>query len=418
MLNDILKQLTARAKKSSRQLINLSTDKKNAALLKMAESLLEQERYILQENAKDVAAGKKSGMVESLIDRLTLNERRIRSMADSLRQIAQLEDPVYQTIEGYLRPNGMYIQKRRVPIGVILIVYEARPNVTSDCVGLCFKSGNAAILRGGSNALNSNRAIFNLLQEACASEGVKEAFFFIDSADKEAVDILVRDCASNIDLVIPRGGQSLIEKIVSISRVPVIKHYKGVCHIYVDKELPDREQALSICLNAKVQRPAVCNAMETLLVHEQIAGDFLPRFKKAADAHAVELRGCARTRQILKGVKAAAEDDWYAEYLDLILAVRVVDSVEQAIEHINTYGSGHTESILSSNTFTIEKFLKEVDSACVFSNISTRFSDGYEFGLGAEIGISTDKLHARGPMGLRDLTTYKYIVTGNGQIRE
>lgn len=418
MLKETLERLTGQARKFSRRLINLPADKKNSALVKMAGTLLERSEDILQENAKDIALSRKSGEQESFIDRLALNQQRIESMADSLRQIAQLEDPVYQTIEGYARPNGLYIQKRRVPIGVILIVYEARPNVTSDCIGLCFKSSNAVILRGGSSALNSNRAIFSALQEACVSEGITDAFFFVDSTDKEAVDILVRDCARNIDLVIPRGGQSLIEKIVSVSRVPVIKHYKGVCHIYADKELPDMEQALKICVNAKVQRPAVCNAMETLLVHEQIARDFLPRLKKAMDAYTVELRGCERTRLVLKGIKAAEEKDWYEEYLDLILSVRVVDSIEQAIEHINTYGSGHTESILSGNTFTIEKFLKEVDSACVFSNISTRFSDGYEFGLGAEIGISTDKLHARGPMGLRELTTYKYIVTGNGQIRE
>jgi len=417
MLKDELQVLTKKARRSSKKMINLSTTLKNKVLLKMADILISRMEYILAENKKDIQLAKESGTATNFIDRLTLTPQRVEAMAVSLREIAALEDPVYQTIEGYSRPNGMYVQRRRVPIGVILIIYEARPNVTSDCIGLCFKSSNVSILKGGSSAMNSNRAVFEVLKNVCLAEGIEDAFFFIDSADKGAVDVLVRDLAQDIDLVIPRGGQSLIEKIVSVSKVPVIKHYKGVCHIYVDAELSDMDQAIKICVNAKVQRPSVCNAMETLLVHDKVAPVFLPKLKQAMDTHKVELRGCPRTVGILKGIKSAEEKDWSEEYLDLILSVKVVDSLDQAIEHINTYGSGHTESILSNNTFTIEKFLREVDSSCVFSNISTRFSDGYEFGLGAEIGISTDKLHARGPMGLRELTTYKYIVTGNGQIR-
>ena len=418
MLKEQLKQLAEKARVRSRSLINLSTAQKNAALSRMADAIVSHAAHILQENAQDVQHAQGSAMPEHFIDRLKLNQSRIEAMARSLREIVALDDPVYQTLEGYLRPNGLYIQRRRVPLGVVMIIYEARPNVTSDCIGLCLKSGNAAILKGGSSALHSNRAIFEVMKNAASESGIRDAFFFVDSTDKAAVEILVRDLSSYIDVVIPRGGQSLIEKIVEVSKVPVIKHYQGICHVYVDKDVSDREQAVRICVNAKAQRPSVCNAMETLLVHESVAADFLPHLKKAMDDSHVELRGCPRTLQILKGVIPAQEEDWSTEYLDLILSVKVVASVEAAIEHINVYGSGHTDSIVSANTFTIEKFLREVDSSCVFSNISTRFSDGYEFGLGAEIGISTDKLHARGPMGLRDLTTYKYIVTGNGQIRE
>jgi len=337
-------------------------------------------------------------------------------MARGLREVAELPDLVGRVYDQRVRPNGLRIEKVRVPIGVIGIIYEARPNITSDVAGLCLKSGNATVLRGGSEALNSNRAIAQVLEEAAASQGLPPgAIQFIDIPDHRAVEEMLK-LDEYIDLIIPRGGESLIRTVVENSRIPVIKHYKGVCHTYVDRTA-DLAMAEEVCYNAKVQRPGVCNAMETLLVHQEIAAEFLPRMFERYRQAGVELRGCARTRELFPDLKEATEEDWYAEYLDLILAVRIVDGVEEAIEHITKYGSKHTDAILSRDQEAIRLFVSRVDSSSVMVNTSTRFSDGGEYGLGAEIGISTDKIHARGPMGLEELTIYKWVVWGDGQLR-
>ncbi len=408
----ILKQ----AKQASYLLAGLTAGQKNRALRNMARAVVSNQRFILKENNKDLARALKSGMKKSFIDRLRLDAKRLKEMSASLREVAALPDPVGEVISASKRPNGLLIKKVRVPIGVVLIVYEARPNVTADCAGLLFKTSNIGILRGGRNAINSNRAIGAVLEKALRQSGIKfPVFFVVEKTERRIVDEFLK-AEGCIDLVIPRGGESLIRKVVECSRIPVIKHYKGVCHIFVDKAV-DPKKALKICLNAKVQRPAVCNAVETILVHKQIAGKFLLLLKKEFDANGVEIRGDEITAKILSGVKPARKEDWSAEYLDLIVAVKVVKDVEEAIKHINLYGSHHTDSIITKDKARAAKFVKGVDSACCFINISTRFSDGYQFGLGAEIGISTDKLHARGPMGLEELTTYKWVASGNGQIR-
>ncbi len=403
------------AKKVSYGLAVISSKVKNKALLAMAKALEAQAAKIISGNKKDLAAAK--GLSPALVDRLTLNKERIRSMALSLREIVSLKDPVGQIINSWERPNGLRIQKVRVPIGVTAIIYESRPNVTSDCIGLCLKSGNACILKGGKEAINTNRAIYQILEKAALKSGIPTgAINFIDSIQRKAALSLL-SLSDYIDLVIPRGGEGLIRFVQDNSRIPVIKHYKGVCHVYVDK-YADLKMAGEIAFNAKVQRPGVCNAMETLLVHKTIADKFLPgmirRFREAK----VEIRGCPETCGIVKGIKKAKEADWSAEYLDLILSVKVVDGLDAAIEHINRYGSRHSDSIVTGNKAHANRFLDMVDSACVYVNASTRFSDGYEFGFGAEIGISTDKLHARGPMALEELTTYKYKVFGSGQVRK
>ena len=393
----------------------ISSKVKDKALLVMAKALESQSGKILAGNKKDLSAAK--GLSPALVDRLTLNKDRIRSMALSLREIVSLKDPVGQIINSWERPNGLRIQKVRVPIGVTAIIYESRPNVTSDCIGLCLKSGNACILKGGKEAINTNRIIYRILEKAAIDSGIpRGAINFIDSTRREdALSLL--SLSDYIDLVIPRGGEGLIRFVQDNSRIPVIKHYKGVCHVYVDR-FADLKMAGEIAFNAKVQRPGVCNAMETLLVHKAIADKFLPgmirRFREAK----VEIRGCPKTCKIVKGLKKAKEADWSTEYLDLILSVKVVESLEAAIEHINRYGSSHSDSIVTGNKVCANRFLDMVDSACVYANASTRFSDGYEFGFGAEIGISTDKLHARGPMALEELTTYKYKVFGSGQVRK
>ena len=416
-MNNYVDNLVKEAKSSSYLISALSTRVKNSILESMADSLIRRKDFIIGENKKDIVSANEKKMGESFIDRLKLDDKRINEMAQSLREIAALGDPVGEVISGYKRPNGIFINKVRVPIGVILIIYEARPNVTSDCVGLCFKSSNIAILRGGSAAINSNRAVFEVLKDALQKEKLKfMPFFFIDRTDYSVTDMLLRS-SGFIDLVIPRGGESLIKKVTENSSIPVIKHYKGVCHIFIDKSA-DYKKALDICVNAKVQRPSVCNAVETILVHKDEAGKFLLLLKKEFDRYGVEIRGCRETKKILKDVKAAEEEDWYTEYLGLIVSVKVVNDVSEAISHINFYGSHHTDSIVTENLNNARKFVDEVDSACCFVNISTRFSDGHQFGLGAEIGISTDKLHARGPMGLKELTTYKYVVYGDGQVRE
>ncbi|MCK4463724.1 MAG: glutamate-5-semialdehyde dehydrogenase, partial [Candidatus Omnitrophica bacterium] len=342
---------------------------------------------------------------------------RIKQMASMIQEVAKLEDPI-GCIENFTRrPNGLLIGKMRVPIGVIGIIYEARPNVTSDCIALCLKSGNSVILRGGSVAIKSNLAIFNVLNEASIKEGLSAgAINFVKDVDRKAVDALL-GMNEFVDLIIPRGGESLIKEVARKAKVPVIKHYKGVCHVYVD-EYADLNMALEIAFNAKVQRPGVCNAMETLLVHKDVAARFLPSMIKKLKDAGVEIRGCSQTREIIKSIRAAKESDWYEEYLDLILTVKVVASVDEAIEHIRKYGSMHSDAIVTENYEYGMKFIREVDSACVYINASTRFTDGNQFGKGAEIGISTDKIHARGPMGVAELTSYKYVIFGNGQIRQ
>ncbi len=416
-MRKFVKSLAKKAKIASYALAKLPSKKKNAILVKMAGSLLANKKFILEENAKDVKNAVKNRLPKSFIERLTLNEKRLKEMSGSLKAVAKLEDPVGKVIANTKRPNGLKLKKVRTPIGVVLIIFEARPNVTSDCIGLLFKSSNAAILRGGRDSINSNKAIGKVLKKAIDASGISfEPFFIIDKPDHRIVDLLLRE-NENIDLVIPRGGEALIRKVAAASKIPVIKHYKGVCHIFVDKKC-DIKKALRISINAKVQRPSVCNAVEKILVHKDIAKKFLPLLKKEFDKYKVEIRGDRKTYRILKGIKRAKSADWFAEYLDLIVAIKVVSDINEAIAHINFYGSHHTDSIITKDINNAKRFTKEVDSACCFVNISTRFSDGYQFGLGAEIGISTDKLHARGPMGLEELTTYKWIAEGDGQIRQ
>ncbi|MBU4375883.1 MAG: glutamate-5-semialdehyde dehydrogenase [Candidatus Omnitrophica bacterium] len=412
---EILK-MARTAKEAALILGDASSEEKNRAIRLMAKKIKLSASYILRENKKDVKAAEKKKMKPALIDRLALNAKRIQAMVSSLEEVARLDDVVGQIIQARRRPNGLLIAKVRVPIGVIGIIYEARPNVTADCVGLCIKSGNSVILKGGSEALNSNAAIFKCLRDALSGTSIpKEAVQLIISKDRNAVKELLK-LNNYIDLIMPRGGEGLIKEVTENSRIPVIKHYKGVCHVYVDEDA-DLNMAHKIAMNAKVQRPGVCNAMETLLVHADVVARFLPGINRDLRIAGVEIRGCKKTQAILKGVKAATEDDWYEEYLDLILAVKVVEGLDEAIRHINKYGSGHSEAIVTDDYRNATEFLARVNSACVYVNASTRFTDGYEFGMGAEIGISTDKLHARGPMGLEELTTYKYIILGNGQVR-
>ncbi|MBI5573155.1 MAG: glutamate-5-semialdehyde dehydrogenase [Elusimicrobia bacterium] len=406
-----------RAKKASKKLGLVPTVVKNLALLKIAENILKNSDRIISENLKDIKNAEKQKLSFALIDRLKLNEKRIISMADGLKQIAKLPDLIGEVIEKIKRPNGLKIERIRVPLGVIGIIYESRPNVTVDSVGLCLKSGNCTILRGGSEAINSNKILSKIIYETAYSSGIPDGSIeFIDNTNRIIISEMIH-LSDYIDCIIPRGGEGLIKYIRENSSVPVIAHGKGVCHIYVDK-YADIEKAIKISFNAKVQRPGVCNAMETLLVHKEIAEKFLPimiaEYKKAG----VEIRGCEKTRRIINGIKFATENDWYAEYLDLILSVKVVSSIDEAIMHIEKYGSHHSDAIVTENKKFAEKFLKEVDSAAVYHNASTRFTDGSEFGMGAEIGISTQKMHARGPMGLRELTSYKFVVHGNGQIKK
>lgn len=412
-----IRRLCGRVKDASRRLALVETRTKNNALKAMGKALVEHSGYIIKENAKDLARARAKGLSSAMTDRLSLNHSRIAGMASSLSEIAALKDPVGEVMEKRIRPNGLSIKKIRVPIGVILIIYESRPNVTSDCIGLCLKSSNAVILRGGSEAINSNIAVFDILKRVAVKSGLPEhSIAMITDTDRRIVNELLRQAVS-IDLVIPRGGESLIREVTERSRIPVIKHYKGVCHTFVDSGA-DLKMAEEICFNAKVQRPSACNAMETMLVHRDEAAAFLPKMVKRFKDAGVEIRGCAQTRRIVSGVKKMTENGWYAEYLDLILSVKVVKDIDAAIRHIMKYGSYHSDSIITRDKARAHKFLSEVDSACVFVNASTRFTDGGQFGKGAEMGISTDKLHARGPMGLEELTSYKYVVVGNGQIRK
>ena len=416
MKNKILKILND-AKDASRVVAGVSTKNKNKALSAMAKALLKNSRYILLQNAKDISIAKKKGLSNAMIDRLMLTNKRIEEMAQTIKAVSGLKDPVGEVLRKWKRPNGLVIKKVRVPIGVVGIVYESRPNVTSDCAALCIKSGNACVLRGGSEAINSNLAIHRSIASGIEKFGIpREAIGMINVTDREAVEVML-EADEYIDLIIPRGGEGLIRHVAKNSTVPVVKHYKGVCHLYVDK-FADLKKAGEIAFNAKVQRPGVCNAIENLLVHKDVAQKFLPGVARALEEADVELRGCEKTRKILGGIKAATDKDWYEEYLDLVLAIKVVNNVEEAIAFINKYGSSHSDAIVTKNKKAADKFLNNVDSSCVYLNASTRFTDGYQFGLGAEIGISTGKIHARGPMALEELCTYKYIVLGNGQIRQ
>ncbi|MFW6158458.1 MAG: glutamate-5-semialdehyde dehydrogenase [Planctomycetota bacterium] len=409
-------ELLSNAVSASRALAKASTEAKNRALGLMADEIISQADALKTANAADLEAGRQADLSSALIDRLTLTDKRVRGMADGLRVVADLPDPVGEVIETTERPNGLVIERVRVPIGVIVIIYESRPNVTADAAGLCLKSGNAVILRGGKESLRSNLAIRDVLCDAVEQAGLdRSAIQLVETTDRAAVDHLLA-AEGRVNLVIPRGGEGLIRAVVEKAKVPVIKHYKGVCHVFVDAEA-DLDMAEAIAMNAKCQRPGVCNAMETLLVHSNIAAEFLPRVVPLLREEAVDLRGCGRTRAIVPDLQPATDDDYYAEYLDLVLAIRVVDSVHEAVEHITTYGSAHTDAIVTEDAEAARRFVQEVDSSSVMVNASTRFSDGGEYGMGAEIGISTDKIHARGPMGLRELTSYKFVVRGHGQVR-
>ncbi|MBI3755842.1 MAG: glutamate-5-semialdehyde dehydrogenase [Deltaproteobacteria bacterium] len=412
-----IQRITQSARQASLKLANLNTSVKNNALLRMADELLKNADAMKKTNKKDLQAAEGKGLSKAMIDRLTISDKVLKTMANGIREVAALSDPVGEITKMWKRPNGLLVGRMRIPLGVIGIIYEARPNVTADAAALCLKSGNAVVLRGGSEAINSNLAIAKVLQDACKKEGIPDtAIQVVPTTDREAVLEMLK-LEEYIDLIIPRGGEGLIRFVVDNSKIPVIKHYKGVCHIFVD-EFADMDMAEKVCFNAKVQRPGVCNAMETLLVHKKIANEFLPKMgKKYQDAH-VEIRGCEETRKILPYARPAEEEDWSTEYLDLILSVKIVKDLDEAINHIAKYGSLHTESIITKDYSNSQRFLREVNSSTVLVNASTRFSDGFQLGLGAEIGISTTKIHAFGPMGLEELTTQKFIIFGDGQVRE
>jgi glutamate-5-semialdehyde dehydrogenase len=404
------------AKKAARTLATASTPVKNQALLQAATRLRQNRDALLAANFQDVEAGRNKGLSSAMLDRLTLTEARIDTMAKGLEIIADLPDPIGETLTQWRRPNGLEIGQVRIPLGVVGVIYESRPNVTADAAGLGLKAGNAVILKGGSEAFRTNGAITDTLTAAAVGAGLPEATIqLVRSTDRQAVATLLRQ-ERFVDVIIPRGGEELIRAVTERSAVPVIQHFSGICQTYIDAEA-DLQKAARICMNAKVQRPWVCNAMENLLVHESVASQFLPALVVDLEKAGVEIRGCERTRKIIPQVKAATEEDWRTEYLDLILSVKVVDSLDDALNFINAYGSGLADAIVSENYSHVRRFLNEVDSATVYANASTRFTDGFEFGFGAEVGISTNRLHARGPMGLRELTTYKYIIQGDGQVR-
>jgi glutamate-5-semialdehyde dehydrogenase len=412
-----VKKMAEDALEASHRLSRVSTTAKNAALLRMADEIGWHRDFILSENNRDLAGAREKGLSAPMIDRLTIKDDSLKAMTQGLREIAALPDPVGKVTSMWRRPNGLLVGRMRIPLGVIGIIYESRPNVTVDASALCVKSGNAVILRGGSESIHSNLAIASILQDVLRESPLPDkAIQVIPFTDREAVTTLLQ-MDEQIDLIIPRGGEELIRTVVEQSKIPVIKHYKGVCHIFVDATA-DINMAVNICTNAKVQRPGVCNAMETLLVHADIAPAFLPKIAEKLQKAGVLIKGCEKTRKVLKNIDAATEEDWYSEYLDLILSVRVVPSIDAAIEHIEKYGSLHTESIITKDYASSQRFLNEVNSSTVLVNASTRFSDGFELGLGAEIGISTTKLHAFGPMGLEELTTSKFIIYGDGQVRK
>ena len=406
-----------RARAASRALVNLTSDQKNAILHAMADEIMARQDSILAANALDLGRAKQNGLSKAMIDRLTLDPKRLKAVADAVREVAALPDPVGELLTEWTRPNGLHIRKLRVPIGVIGIIFESRPNVTTDAASLCFKTSNATILRGGSEAIDSNRALAAALQAGGERAGLPaDSIQLIPFTDRSSVEHMAK-MDQFIDLIIPRGGKGLIEKVVSTARMPVIKHYDGVCHVYVHPDA-DLDMAARIVINSKTQKPGVCNALETLLVHRDVAEPFYAKLGALLVEAGVEMRGDASALQYLpSGAKPATEDDWRAEYLDLILSMKTVGSLEEAIEHINAFGSHHTDVVVTRDATVAESFMHNVDSALVLWNASTRFNDGGEFGFGAEIGISTDKLHARGPMGLVELTSYKYLAFGDGQIR-
>ncbi len=415
-ISQYMTRLGQAARAASRQLGRAQTNQKNRALMAIAEAIENQRDALLRENARDLEKGRENGLDEALLDRLALNEDRINAMAEGVRQIIALPDPVGEITDLKYMPSGIQVGKMRVPLGVIGIIYESRPNVTIDAAALCLKSGNAAILRGGSEAAYSNQAL-----AACIQHGLKEADLpievvqVIETTDRSAVGELIT-MSDYVDVIVPRGGKGLIERISREARVPVIKHLHGVCHVYIDSKA-DTDKAIRVAYNAKTQRYGTCNTMETLLVDEEIAQDVLPKLAEMYQKEGVELRGCDRTRSLLSGIKSATDEDWDTEYLAPILSIKVVTGLDEAIEHIHAHGSGHTESIMTEDYSRARRFLAEVDASSVMINASTRFADGFEYGLGAEIGISTDKIHVRGPVGLTGLTSQKYIVFGDGHIR-
>ena len=412
-----VQQLVEGAKEASAAIAGASTALKNRILETVAANILDSREALQEANAKDLEAGREAGLSGAMLDRLELTDKRIEGMAGAVRKVAALKDPVGRVIDGWVLPNGLKLDKVRVPLGVICMIYESRPNVTADAASLCLKSGNAVILRGGKEAIHSNMAIHRCIADACAQEGMDGRIVqMVETTDRALVPRLLR-ADDYVDVVIPRGGKGLIRTVVETASVPVIKHYEGICHTYVDAAA-DLEMAVSVCRHAKCQRPGVCNAMETMLVHREVAEEFFAKMVPVFREEGVELRGCPTTCALVDGIEEATEEDWRTEYLDLTLAVRVVDDLAQAIEHINRYGSQHSDAIVTNDFRAAQRFLDEVDSAAVFVNTTTRWHDGEQFGLGAEIGISTDKLHARGPMALEELTTYKWRVIGDGQLRE
>lgn len=416
-LQDQVKNVAMLTHAAARNAATLSMKAKEKILLDVAAKLRERRAFLQEENRKDLEIGKEKKLSSAMMDRLTLSDKVIDQTAAGLEEIAAFPDPVGEIVRLWSRPNGMRVGRMRIPLGVIGIIYESRPNVTADAAGLCLKSGNAVILRGGSEAIHSNIAIVELFKEALRENGTSEEIVnLLPTTERDAILHMIQ-LEDFVDLIIPRGGEELIRFVAQNSRIPVIKHYKGVCHLYVDA-VANKDMAIKLTVNSKVQRPGVCNALETLLVHRDIAADFLPDAARKLVEAGVELRGCDRSRELVPSMKPASEDDWYAEYLDLILAVRVVEDIDAAMTHIAQYGSLHTETIVTDDYASAQRFLNEVNSSSVIVNAATRMSDGYVFGLGAEIGISTTKIHAYGPMGLEDLTTTKFIVLGDGQIRE
>ena len=416
-IRESVERVLRAAKDAAPLIAKADTSRKNAALSGMAKGLRERAGWLKEENRKDMDAGKAKGLPPAMLDRLLLTDARILQMADGIGEVIALPDPVGEVLRMGRRPNGLWVGRMRIPLGVIGIIYESRPNVTADAAALCVKSGNAVILRGGSEAIHSNTAIARILREALSVSGLPaDTVSIIERTDREAIEVMLA-AEEHIDLIIPRGGEGLIRSVAEKSRIPVIKHYKGVCHVYVDEGV-DILQAVPICVNAKVQRPGVCNAMETLLVHEKAAPEFLPAAAAELIKNGVELRGCPETVRLVPRARPASEEDWGTEYLDLVLAVKVVASMEEAMGHIRRHGSLHTEAILTRDHARAMRFVREVDSSLVLVNASTRFNDGFQLGLGAEIGISTTKIHAFGPMGLEELTTTKFIAFGDGQVRE
>lgn len=416
-LKDYVFNKAFEAKSASKVAAKLSSGVKNDILKRIAQEFMAKKQSLISANEKDIEYAEKKGLSKAMIDRLRLTEGRIKEMAEGLIEVAQLPDPVGEVTKMWQRPNGMMVGKMRVPIGVIGIIYESRPNVTAEAAGLCFKAGNSVILRGGSEALHSNKEIVEIMRSVFKEHSLPEGIItYLDITDREAINEMLKlDCL--IDLIIPRGGEGLIRTVVENSRIPVLKHYKGVCHVYVDNDA-DLKMAEEICFNAKVQRPGTCNAMETVLIHKDVADQFLKALAARMKSAGVVLKGCEASLKIVPDMEPARDEDFYKEYLDLVLNVKIVADIDEAMEHIAKYGSAHSDAIVTKDYQKAMRFLREVDSSAVFVNASTRLNDGFQFGLGAEIGISTDKIHARGPMGIEELTTLKYIVFGNGQLRQ